>query len=272
MADPYVRQARGVFTGTVGSSDIKAGDSVYFDGTDWELADADDETTYAEAIVVNTVKSGEVGIYCRGCIIVDTDAPYTQGDQYFLSVTAGEITATRPTGGDDLKQVLGYGLSTTELYVDIQPVRELSVYVPFVNQVVGSGFDRDNDFSGLGLAAANDEVGTTIQVPQNAVGMEIAYLSWTGTGVVLDASDTFSLDVSGGIDDEATNDNSDGITGQALTVAASDISILDVFDAFNGSIGFEPGAMLGVMCKKTAEGTGGDDPIMCGITVVFKVV
>jgi len=52
-SDAYVRQARGVFTGTVGSTDVTAGSPVYFDGTDWELADADDNTKYAEAIAVS---------------------------------------------------------------------------------------------------------------------------------------------------------------------------------------------------------------------------
>ena len=65
MASPYVRQARATFTGTVGSTAVVAGDSVYFDGTDWELADADDNTKFAEAIVTHAFASGDVGFFCR---------------------------------------------------------------------------------------------------------------------------------------------------------------------------------------------------------------
>jgi len=64
MADPYVRQARGVFTGTIGSTATPAGSPVYFDGTDWELADADDNTKYAEEKQVITSRPGGVAEFC----------------------------------------------------------------------------------------------------------------------------------------------------------------------------------------------------------------
>ena len=64
MADPYVRQARNVFTATIGSTDVVAGDMLYFDGTDWELADADDNTKFAEAIATNSFKTTETGTLC----------------------------------------------------------------------------------------------------------------------------------------------------------------------------------------------------------------
>ena len=102
MADPHVEQATDKFAATVGSTAVTAGDMVYFDGTDWELADADDNTKFVEAVAVNSYASGDVGVLCRSGIINDTDAPFTQGNSMYLSATAGAITATRPTGAENL--------------------------------------------------------------------------------------------------------------------------------------------------------------------------
>ena len=78
MADPHVFKAENVFSATIGSTDVTAGDMMYFDGTDWELADASAHTTFCEAMAVNTYDSGDVGVLCTGGMLVDTDAPYTQ--------------------------------------------------------------------------------------------------------------------------------------------------------------------------------------------------
>lgn len=271
-SDPYVRQARGVFTGTVGSTALTAGTPVYFDGTDWEKADATDNTKYAEAIVVNSVSSADVAAFCRSCIIVDIDAPYTQGDQYFLSGTAGSITATRPTGANNLCQVLGFGLSTKELYVDIPPVKELSVTIPFAYTEHAAPQDSDNDFFGVGLDDTNAAAGGSLMVPHNCVGIETAYMWHCGTGTALDASDTVTIDVSAGVDDETTSTTTDGMTATALTVAANDLALTDVSTAFDGTGIIEAGNVLGVDVKKAAEGTAGDDPIMLNVTVVLLVV
>lgn len=271
MADPYVKEARGVFTGTVGSTALTAGAPVYFDGTDWEKADADDNTKFAEAIVVNSVSVGDVAAFCRNCVLVDIDAPYTQGDQYFLSATAGAITATRPTGANNLVQVLGFGLSTSELYIDIPPVKEMFANV----QLAPDGtavMSQYGDFTGVLLDAAAEAAGGSIEVPANCVGLEIAYLWWTGVGTALDASDTYTIDVSAGVDDETTTTTSDGITAAALTCAAADINKADVTAAFDGTGIIEAGNILGIDVDKAAEGTAGDNPLMLCLTLVFKVV
>ena len=120
MADPYVKHAQNVFAATIGSTDVTAGDMVYFDGTDWELADASAHTTFGEAMVVNSYASGDVGVLCTGGVIVDIDAPYTQGAAMYLSETAGAITATIPTTNAAIKQAVGFSLSTSSVRVDIR--------------------------------------------------------------------------------------------------------------------------------------------------------
>jgi len=274
MADPYVRQARGVFTGTIGSTDVTAGDAVYFDGTDWELADADDNTKYAEAFAVNSSSAGEVGTFAQSGIIVDTDAPYTYSNTHYLHTTAGSLTATRPTGANNLIQVLGYALSTSELKVEARIPHEITVSMQFPYTTHAAPQDRDNDYMGLGLDDDNAEVGCGFMVPQNCVSTTavISYLWWCGTGTLLDTSDTYTIDVSGGVDDETTSLTTDGISAASLAVAANDLANADVSAAFNASGIIEAGNYVGIAVKKAAEGTGGDDPIMLGVEVVLLVV
>jgi hypothetical protein len=276
MADPYVRQARNVFTGTVGSTDMTAGDPVYFDGTDWELADADDNTKYAEAIAVNSCDSGEVGSFCTSGIIVDIDAPYTQGAAQFLSTTAGDITETRPTGANNLSQVLGFGLSTSEIRVEVQIPKETTINLVLIPDAAAAP-KQNLDYTGVALEAANEAAGATFMVPQNCIsasGVVAADLWWCSLagGPALDSSDTYTIDVSAGIDDETVTATSDGITAAALTVASDDLASADVSAAFNTAGIIEPGNVVGVDIDKAAEGSAGDDPIMLCLAVVIRTV
>lgn len=273
MADPIVRRARGVFIGTVGSTAVVAGDAVYFDGTDWELADADDNTKFAEALVTQSFESGVVGTFCTECIIEDTDAPYTQGTTMYLSATAGDITGTRPTGANNLMQVLGFALSTTEVHARVKIPEEITINV----HLIGDGdaaFAQNGDYTGVLLAAANEAAGGSFMVPQNVVGNVIQYLWWTNgaSAPALDASDTYTIDVSAGVSDETTTATTDGITAASLAVADNDLNRADVSAAFNASGIIEAGNVVSIDVDKAAEGAGGDDPLMLCCSVVLLAV
>jgi hypothetical protein len=275
MADPFIFQAQNIFTGTLGSTDCIAGDMLYFDGTDWELADATDNTKFAEAMAVVTGTSGEVIPLCTGGILQDTDASYTQADEMYLSTTAGDITATRPTGANNLVQVVGFALSTSLVRVEIGIPKEIYINVTFPygdNAGQQEAATESNDFGGASLIAANAEVYGSYMVPQNTVGVEIAYLWWVADATALDASDTYTIDVAAGVDDEATTTHADGIAAAALTVDANDLNRADVSAAFDGAGQQDPGNCVGVNIEKAAEGSAGDDPGMLNCTVVLKVV
>ncbi len=273
MADPFLRQTRGSIGITIGSTDVKAGDLLYFDGTDWEKADADDNTKHAELIATSPQSAGEVSVGCREAIIVDTDAPYTQGGAQYLSATAGAITETKPTGAENLNQVVGFALSTSEIAVECRVPVEHTISVSFPYNVNAAPQDRDNDFMGLGLDDTSAEVGVSVEVPPNAINVAVfARLWWCGTGTALDTGDTYTIDVSGGIDDETTSATQDGISAAALTVAANDLANADVSAAFDGTGLVAPGNILGIAVKKAAEGATGDDPIILSISMTFFVV
>lgn len=271
--DPKVNDARNVFTGAVGSTAVVAGDMVYFDGTDWELADATDNTKFAEAFAVNSFAASDVGIFATEGIIEDIDAPYTQGaDQMLSAATAGNITETRPTGAENLMQVVGFALSTSLVHVQIRIPHEVTISMQFPYTTHVAPQDRDNDYAGLGLDDTNAEVHCGFMVPQNCVGtdVEIAYFWLCGTGTALDTGDTYTFDASGGVDDETTSTTTDGITAAALTVAANDLARKDVTAGFDSLIA--PGNYIGIAIKKAAEGSSGDDPICLGVEVVLHVV
>ena len=271
MADPHVEQATDKFAATVGSTAVTAGDMVYFDGTDWELADADDNTKYAEAVAVNSYASGDVGVLCRSGIIRDTDAPFTQGNSMYLSATAGAITATRPTGAENLMQVVGFCLDTSRVVFEIKAPYEVTVNLSPMTDGTAV-YSQYGDFTGVLLGAAAQAAGYTFMVPQNTVGNVIQYLWWNGVGTALDASDTYTIDVSSGVDAETTTATTDGITAAALTAGASDINRADVSAAFDATGVIKPGNIVAVDVDKAAEGTGGDDPLMLACSVVLLVV
>lgn len=278
MADPHVRQATGVFTGTVGSTSLVAGDPVYYDGADWERADADTYETYAEAIVVNSFASGVVGAFCRSCIIVDTDSPYTQGDQYFLTPPAGTassggITKTRPTGANNLVQVLGFALSGSELYVDIQPIKEHQVWLvaSATTSTNYGGVQLDSGNHGAYSVAADDEdIFFTFEVPQNCVELEIAHI-WTGAE---DAGGNSVMDiaVSAAVNHEAHGVTSADTSFNDVTVGATPDYLYKtaVTTCFDSAGIWEPGNLLGL--KIIADGSGTDTWMAFGINMVLKVV
>ena len=257
MADPYVRQARGVKSITIGSTAVVAGDALYFDGTDWELADADDATKFAELIAVESYASGVQGAGCRSCIIVDTDAPYTQGDQYFLSATAGALTATRPTTAGNLRQLIGFGLSTSELAAEVKLREHTYDISPAGGTDVGVIFQLDSgNMIGLTTNAQNEVIGATFAIPENAVALEIAY-AWLATEASA-GTPTFDLYVSSSQD----GDQWDAVT-QDSTIAASadeggapdELQRTTITTAFDATNIWRCGAELGIRKLKADAGT-----------------
>jgi len=268
MADPFVKRARGVFQGTIGSTAVTAGDILYFDGTDWELADADDNTKFGEAISTASYASGVEGNLCTECIIEDVDAPYTQGQTLYLSTTAGSI-GSRPTSASNLVQVIGFTLSTSSVHARILIPYEVSFTVPFTVNTDNNIALASNDFGGMNLIDNSGEAYGNYMVPQNVVGNVKQYLAWVAGGTALDSSDTYTIDVAAGVDDEATTTHADGISAAALTVAANDINTVDVSAAFDNSGQQDPWNWVGINVAKAAEGSGGDDPGLLGVHVVL---
>lgn len=104
------------------------GDVVYFGGTTsmtkgalyhyksdgtWELADADAVATCDGLLAIALgASSDDNGMLLRGMVTLNHD-PGSVGDVLFVSTTAGQITATAPSGSSDIVRVVGYCLHAT---------------------------------------------------------------------------------------------------------------------------------------------------------------
>jgi len=112
----YVDQYRRSFTaGEV----CNVGDVCYFksDGKMWQTdADAEASSGGLLSICTEDIAADASGDFLlRGYYVT---SGLTTASTYFLSTTKGAWTTTQPSGNTDIVRVIGYALSTTELYFD----------------------------------------------------------------------------------------------------------------------------------------------------------
>ena len=89
------------------------GDIVHLTGaTTWTDADADAEATCDGmlGIKLSTTEVLTHGVY--------TTTGLTAASTYYVDTSAGDKTVTAPSGSGDIVRIIGYALSTTELYFD----------------------------------------------------------------------------------------------------------------------------------------------------------
>ena len=287
-AEIGILEASGVFALEAGEA-IKRGDLLYYSQTnsDWRKADANGaaETLlfpFAEMVAVaSAAADGDTVLAAKYAVLEDRDDnsfSSNKEQELYLSATAGAFTETRPTGDNDLKQRVGKayprsgGTGATIAIIDLNHLREETIQLTFPYTAHAAVQDRDADYLGLMLDDTDAEVGTGFMVPENATGrLIIAYLWWCGTGTVLDSGDTYTFDATAAKDDETTSAKQAGIAAAALTVAANDVARATVSAGLNIADFIEPGNYVGIVIKKAAEGTTGDDPIMLGVNVVLEV-
>ena len=90
------------------------------DGT-WEKADADAASTCDGLLgVALGASSDDNGVLLRGMVTLDHD-PGAVGDVLFLSTTAGQATATAPSGNGDIVRVIGYCLDASNGQIFFNP-------------------------------------------------------------------------------------------------------------------------------------------------------
>ena len=98
---------------TVAGSD---GDLVYLSAADtWSIADASVESTCSEQLGIR-LSATEVATYG-----VYTTTGLTAGSIYYASETAGALTTTAPSTSLSIVRIVGYALSTTELFLVADP-------------------------------------------------------------------------------------------------------------------------------------------------------
>jgi len=90
-------------------------------GAAWVLADADAVATCDGLLGVALGASSDVnGVLLRGMVTLDHD-PGALGDVLFLSTTAGDATATAPSGNGDIIRIIGYCLHVSSGMIWFNP-------------------------------------------------------------------------------------------------------------------------------------------------------
>ena len=124
------------FTKTGNTDGTADGDVVYFGGTTsmttgalyhyksdgtWELADADAASTCDGLLgVALGAASNTNGVLLRGMVTLDHD-PGAVGDVLYVSTTAGDTTATAPSGSGDIVRVIGYCIDASNGQIWFNP-------------------------------------------------------------------------------------------------------------------------------------------------------
>lgn len=118
--------ADGTFSGTtvtgIAGTTLAFGDLVYLAAADsrWELADADAASTSGDVMLGMVVQAAADGaptkILLDGIIRADAAFPtLTISAQVYVSITAGDIQVTQPSGTDDVIRVVGRALTANEI-------------------------------------------------------------------------------------------------------------------------------------------------------------
>ena len=89
------------------------------DGT-WEAADADAAANCDGLLAVALSEESNSGMLIRGMVTLDHD-PGAVGDVLFLSTTAGDCSATAPSGTGDIIRVVGYCLDASNGQIWFDP-------------------------------------------------------------------------------------------------------------------------------------------------------
>lgn len=258
--------------------EVVAGSILNHDGTTWALADASAQATHGQLVAlesgsgdaVDTKAEVEAAPYA---VLEDEDAPYTQDATLYTSDTAGEITETAPPGASDLIQVIGVAQSTSVIEISIKPPQEVTVQVPVASFLVTAAYllQDAGPAAGITLAAVNDSIQFNWHAPRNSIGIVRSILGWSAN-IELDASDTIDVAVSSVAAGEANDLLTDTIASVALTVAADDVAESDIIAALDAAGIGTPGDWVSVDINKSAEGTGGDDPVVYGLSITYLQV
>jgi hypothetical protein len=212
MAYPViVEDAEKVAQLTLAAS-VQMGDLLGYN-SGWVKADAD-AIYFAQWVALSDGVSGQTIKAAKKCVLMDLDAPYTANVPYYLSTTAGAITATRPTTGGVLRQVVGYAIDTYRVLIDIQTPKEFELFItPDTLDTTGEpGLGAaDTGWAGPQVDAAAETVYFKGRLPENLVGSvkiaKVVLNSINGSAADLDFS------IVGGYDGAANNQD----TGTAIT-------------------------------------------------------
>ena len=274
MADISIQSSKFRRKVTISASNtVVAGNLLNHDGTNYALADASAQGTYASLVALQGGVAGDVIEAAPYAVISDLDAPYTQDSTQYLSATAGAITQTAPTGASDLMQQVGYAHSTELIEVNLQPPKEVTVQLPVGAFLATSQYlvTDTGPAAGIELQAPSDSVQYVWHTPRNSVGIVRVIFGWSANET-LDTADTYTVSASSAAAGEANDALTDSISAAAFTVAADAVAEANIVAGLNAAGFGTPGDWVHIDIDKAAEGTGGEDPVLYGVSLTYLAV
>ena len=104
-----------------GGSGLTVGSVCHYNSSgNWELADADDNTKSDGLLGVALATAPSGGILLRGMVTLDHD-PGAVGDALYLTTTAGDVSATAPSGNGNIVRIVGYCLDASNGQIWFNP-------------------------------------------------------------------------------------------------------------------------------------------------------
>jgi hypothetical protein len=225
---------------------------------------------YGQYIALQMGKAGDQIKACKKCLRFDEDAPWAANTAYYLSGTAGDITATRPATDGDLVQVVGRSLDTSRLLMNIKEPQEFELFLsPDVYDTTGEPGLGTTDAGWVGpqIDAATELAFFKGRFPSGLISLDVARVIYNSIGA--SAYDT-DVTVVRGYDGASNVED----TGTAITAgdwnADTDNALLyqNILAAFDADF-VKPNACFAV--KLDPDGITGDAQVIGLYLRGFKV-
>lgn len=182
------------------------GDLIGYDGAAWVLADADGRIP-AEFMATETVGIGQSVAVCTSGVLSDTAAPYTSGQDRYLTTTAGAHGALPALSTTlTILQRIGKAVTTTDLAFDLSKRGPIILRANVIYDPAALG----------GVSVRNDTVALTGLLTSDYIrGAELANVALEG-GLVINMMDVSAADT---LRIRLNNPSAGALDGASLTHA-----------------------------------------------------
>lgn len=260
-------------------TELVPGDIAFWDGTNWDKADADTPATkYAWGIVVRGGKGGDLnsGVLsvARRAQLFDDAAGLSANAALYLSATAGGYTQTRPTTAGHLRQQIGWAFDTKRAHLDFKvPFEETHQWLVKGATSAYALLDSGNH-GGPTLDASGETCLLQQTVPEN--GVSVVKAVWYLSAEAVVAATTADITVGSALGNATQHDaiTADStMANQAFDVTADtadEINFVNAATALDAASIIQPGAVLGA--KFTSDQAGTDVMHVLGGHTVYRVV
>ena len=292
MAQTHVRglDSKNVFGAPLDSGVVvAAGDLVYYDNisdNEFKLADADAGVVAGAEYIATHGQTGDgttgKRLMCvKRAEIYDEDGPFTANSLIYLAddvssnlITdaARNLTHTRPTTATDVRQVVGYAITTKRAVIDLRAPRELTVPIQITGGTSAWKALDSGNFYGVTLDAQNEIISAFTIVPENLASATVVKASLYVAAEETSGTPTMDITIGSAI----SGAQHDAVTADATLAnqvregsAADEVFELNIKTGLDATNIIRPGAAIGIKALQDDGGT--DISFIFGGFVTYRV-